>query len=609
MRRPRAAARPAGYAAAAVEIARYLTERDPEVRALSEEELHAYDSRFAQGWRIGLPVGDDTHPVDVLIDDRFPFSIPRIALVNAPPPLTWPHAEPNLLCLYDEFTSTDVVRPAAVLAVVLEKAGGLIARSLRGETQDDFRTEFTTYWARFHVSSDSIAWRSLIEARPPSRLIRVWMGAAAPLVGDDDATIQRWLEHFFGRHDRTFGQTDTGVLLWLPQPLLPKEYPNTAEDVVALSRVAGPESARLLEQLAAEAPARLRLLLGAYSTDGPCLAGVTIIKSERGTFQRTPRADPLNHGFRVGHVPKGLLRLRYLGGATVQASTVSRVDAAWIHGRDHDARQEQLSAKRVVVLGCGSLGAPIAVKLAGAGVGNFALLDPQAMTAPNTSRHPLGSHDVGENKAVALRARLERTYPHLGSITHYAGTWQEALARDENVFANADLVIIAIGNWHAEAEFNDWHLRHGRMPPALYVWTEPRASAGHAVAIGQEGGCLHCGCDDSGGQRMLITSWPEEMMREREPGCGAVFQPYGPAELTYIEALGSEFAIDCLLDPPRTSMHRMWAADRRFIERSKGTLNPEWIAGSPRRRDGGCREEELWARHEMCSACFPLRPE
>ena len=38
------------------------------------------------------------------------------------------------------------------------------------------------------------------------------------------------------------------------------------------------------------------------------------------------------------------------------------------------------------------------------------------------------------------------------------------------------------------------------------------------------------------------------MMREREPGCGGVFQPYGAAELAYIEALTSELAIEASAD-------------------------------------------------------------
>ena len=125
------------------------------------------------------------------------------------------------------------------------------------------------------------------------------------------------------------------------------------------------------------------------------------------------------------------------------------------------------------MLGCGSLGAPIALKFGAAGVGSFVLVDPQALTGPNTSRHELGSAWVGKNKAAALRAVLLRKYPHLSSVSHYAETWQEALARNENLFNDVDLVVMATGNWHAEAQFNDWHLSHRRAPLALYAWVEP----------------------------------------------------------------------------------------------------------------------------------------
>jgi sulfur-carrier protein adenylyltransferase/sulfurtransferase len=607
MRKPRAAAKSARFAAAAAEIAAYLADRDPAARPLSKVEIQSHGSdRLESGWRINLQVGEDVHVVDVLIDRRFPFSIPRIGLVKAPPPLTWPHAEPSLLCLYDEFTSTDVIRPVAVLEAVLQKAATLIAASVRGETHDDFRTEFPTYWAREHVALGSIEWRSLVTPQPPSRVIRVWAGASTNLVADDVASMQRWLEHFFGRKDPTFCQNEAGVLLWLPQPLLPSEYPDFGGDVVALARTAGVNAPQLLEELADAAPRRIFVLLGAFSTDGPCLAGVTISKPECGTFQKTRRADPINRGFRPGHIPKALLRQRYLASAGLTASTVSRVDARWIHGRDHDPRQEQLAGKHVVVLGCGSLGAPIALKLAAAGVGRLTLVDPQTMTGPNISRHPLGAADVGRSKAIGLRERLQRSYPHITSVNSHTATWQEALADDDSLFVDGDLVVVAIGNWHAEAEFNDWHVHQGRTFHVVYVWTEPRACAGHAVAICPEGGCLHCGFEDSGAARVPITLWPDDMMREREPGCGAVFQPYGAVEMTYIEAVGSELALDCLLEPPSAAMHRTWVADRRSIERAKGLLNPAWVGDSERRREGGCRDNERWGRRESCPTCGTL---
>jgi molybdopterin/thiamine biosynthesis adenylyltransferase len=504
--------------------------------------------------------------------------------------------------LSDEYTSTDVTRPGAVLEYFLEDASRLIDQSIRGETQEDFRTEFVTYWQRICVDNDSVPWRSLLRPRGPSRLIRVWRGRDFYLVGDDDHAIKRWLEHLFGKLPTRFS-TGAAVLIWLSKPLIPQDYPHAAEDVRALARNAGAESSKLLDDLADDVPDRLTVVLGALANAGPCFAGVTIIKPTAGTFRGRRLPDPLDQGHRKGHVSPLLLRERYFAKAKLAASSIARVDASWIHGRDRDERQELLVAKRVVVLGCGSVGAPIALHIAAAGVGTFALVDPDALTGPNTSRHELGAMSVGQNKAERLRELLLQKYPHMSLVTHYPTTWQEALAENENLLAEADLVVVAIGNWHAEAEFNDWHLRHGCTPVVLYAWVEPRAGAGHAVAIGPDGGCFQCGFDVTGVVSLPITVWPDEMKREREPGCGAVFQPYGGIELAHITALASELAINVLLDPSRTSIHRMWAADRSFIERSKGALNPAWVGASERRREGGCREEAAWTRQEACPAC------
>jgi len=204
-----------------------------------------------------------------------------------------------------------------------------------------------TYWDRIRVPLDSPAWRSLVRPEPPSRLVHVWRGRDFHLLGDDVAAIERWLEHLFGRHAPAFDNMETAVLIWLSKPLLPSEYPQTAQDLLALARNAGPEPMRLLEQLAVSTPERLAVLLGARSMDGPCLAGVTIFKPEGGRFRGKPRPDPLVQGFRPGHVPAALQRQRYFANASVEASSVVRVDASWIHGRGRQAiREEQEGAHR-----------------------------------------------------------------------------------------------------------------------------------------------------------------------------------------------------------------------------------------------------------------------
>jgi hypothetical protein len=90
MRKPGAAAKPAGYAAGIAKVTEYLAARHPEVRVLREEEVRAHElNTLGYGWQISLRVRDDVRVVDVLVDDRFPFSVPRIALVDPPKLYTW----------------------------------------------------------------------------------------------------------------------------------------------------------------------------------------------------------------------------------------------------------------------------------------------------------------------------------------------------------------------------------------------------------------------------------------------------------------------------------------------------------------------------------------
>ena len=100
--------------------------------------------------------------------------------------------------------------------------------------------------------------------------------------------------------------------------------------------------------------------------------------------------------------------------------SVERADHAWVHGRDHDPRQERLRSARVGIVGCGSIGSPLSRLLAQAGVANFTLIDGQPLDWPNIGRHALGAGAIRRNKAVALAEMLEQDFPHLGEITAYS---------------------------------------------------------------------------------------------------------------------------------------------------------------------------------------------
>lgn len=76
--------------------------------------------------------------------------------------------------------------------------------------------------------------------------------------------------------------------------------------------------------------------------------------------------------------------------------------------------QARLKAARVLVLGAGGLGAPLALYLAAAGVGVIGLLDDDVVALSNLQRQVIfATSDIGRPKVEAAAASLGRLNPHV----------------------------------------------------------------------------------------------------------------------------------------------------------------------------------------------------
>lgn len=117
------------------------------------------------------------------------------------------------------------------------------------------------------------------------------------------------------------------------------------------------------------------------------------------------------------------------------------------------AGQKKLKAARVLCIGTGGLGSPIALYLAAAGVGTLGLVDADTVDFSNLQRQILhGTKDVGRSKLHSARDRLADVNPNVNVELHEA-LFTAANARE--LAERYDLVIDGTDNFPTRYLSND----------------------------------------------------------------------------------------------------------------------------------------------------------
>lgn len=556
------------------------------------------------GWYVSVDCCDDVRrELHILADQNFPYTPPRIVLADPPDILAWPHLEADgFLCVLPTDAAVSNEDPAAVVSLLLAEACKLIEDCVNGSNIEDFRDEFLSYWG-LATAPGARDFTSLLEPQGPSRRISIWRGENNRIVGEDRDTLTRWLTRRDAeKRGRTYN-IDEGVLIWLPQPLMPKEYPHAAADVRALAKEHSTEAVDILDGLISSTTTDVEVVFGFDTPNGACFAGVTIpaCKESLGPGRG---AGLLTRGFRPGHVPSRVLVGRFFSRASkVTKATVKRADHRWVHGRDRDSRQTNLRHAKVAIVGCGSLGGPLARLLGQAGIGNLLLIDPDLMEWPNISRHLLGAGSVGRPKAAEIAREIVSSFPHIGDVSSKRLRVGRGTPEVVEELADYSLIVSTTGNWGAESFLNETQKTRDNYPSILYGWVESNAAAAHGVLVSKESACLRCGTDDKGRPVLPVTTWPDDGGILQEPACGGLFSPYGPAELCWAHALLAESVIEALTQHTETSDHRAWIGHRRRIEAAGGTYTSEWIEQMGDPGAGGITVERCWPASDSCPVC------
>lgn len=190
-------------------------------------------------------------------------------------------------------------------------------------------------------------------------------------------------------------------------------------------------------------------------------------------------------------LPNGMLRARFWTSRTHwQPAPVSIVGSQLsCYGRDqdnlksHDLLDRQarvfgqdfnsaLGSLRVLVVGAGGTGSPLAIMLARAGVKHLSIIDPDVIEATNLHRlHSATMCDVGRAKALTLATHITA----LGLGTHAVGVQGNIIdARHRDLLKSADVIFCA----------TDDHAGRTLLNRFAYYYETPVIDLGLAIAKG-----------------------------------------------------------------------------------------------------------------------------
>jgi sulfur-carrier protein adenylyltransferase/sulfurtransferase len=235
-----------------------------------------------------------------------------------------------------------------------------------------------------------------------------------------------------------------------------------------------------------------------------------------------------------------------------------------------------MSAKKVGIVGCGSLGSKIAAMLARSGVRNFVLVDDDILTLNNLVRHELDANCLGMHKVDALGDHLKTIAANVAVSSRRVGLGkQESSGSTASVMdelATCDLLIDAT----ADPQAFNYVAAVARSSMRPMIWAEVYAGGiGGFVArvrpmvdppphVARQQYRAWC--------RAKAAPWTSEDGEYRTEGADG--QPWiaDDADVTVIAAHGSRMALDVLVRPAESEFpHPAYAIG----------LSKDWIFRGP----------------------------
>ncbi len=209
-----------------------------------------------------------------------------------------------------------------------------------------------------------------------------------------------------------------------------------------------------------------------------------------------------------------------------------------------------LRTRKVMLLGCGSIGSKVSELLVQSGLERLILVDNDELRAGNVCRHALGLGYIGEPKATALKEHLLQYNP-FADITPFPADILRLEERLDLYLQDIDLVVSCIGKDAIETWVNMQAM--SRHKQVLFCRTYAHALLGEIILARPRQGCFQCLSQTLQDEYFDIPRAPSLPFNEAfgfDNDCGAAFIPASSVDIEFIALQFARLILDCLMVRP-----------------------------------------------------------
>lgn len=480
---------------------------------------------------------------------------PAIALRKIPDVLKpiAPHldSEGGLCYLSRSSIAINIFDPVGQMLGCLERAEKVLGQLLRQELVDDLAEEFFAYWGEdfFHVFFDfrvgtSKNLRAMVDTRSSHHFALVFITDDVARTTRKSKVLGHEVRELVCSVARVYTQVE-------PRPTQEEWPPKTLGNLLKWQSIRDARASRKIEERIGQAAER----------GADCLA--IMIESPRFLYAFVVLFAPLQ-GANYSKVQLRKKQIRE--SCPILALRGWRIDEGYITQRNVPG-MKTLENKKIIVVGCGTIGGYLADMLvkagAGARTGELILVDSDILHAANLGRHRLGFQYIDMKKSDALAQELKTCMPDANIRSLPVD------ARTANL-SKADLIIDATG----EQTVSDFLAAEHTITDQLCVWIEgPGVAVRALIRRDSNQACIQCLTRHmrEGEYSATVEEMPKVYAGQ---GCESEYVPFPASVSMQAACLASEMVMDWSAGADSPAL-RTWVVDRKFTAKMDDCTPPK----------------------------------